>query len=188
MPTADMKLGDLLGVDGLDDNAVRAALANHVISPIKVAKIPVTALSTGEKDTGFDLPTKGIVLDVFVDVTTAEATGSTKTIDVGLLSSESGGDADGFLDGVVDSAIAVVGPEVAATDGSNQNYFAAAPKLGALLRQGDLGGDAAGTSAALIKKAHILNGTAKSLTYTLGSTHTELVASIYVVYCDFGNA
>src|SRR3990167_1491907 len=66
----------------------------------KVLKVPIAAgLTTGAKDTTVDLPTKGIVLDVFVDVTTAESTGSTKTIDVGLLASESGGDADGFLDG-----------------------------------------------------------------------------------------
>ena len=43
----------------------------------------VTAKTTGGKDTTIDLPTKGIVLDVWVDVTTLEATSGTKTI-VGL--------------------------------------------------------------------------------------------------------
>jgi hypothetical protein len=187
MPSPGTNLGTLLGVDGTDDNAIRLALQSEVISPFKVVKIPVTALSTGEKDTGVDLPTKGIVLDCFVDVKTAEATASTKTIDVGLLSSESGGDADGFLDGAVDSSIAVVRGSITVTDGTNQNFIAAAPTLGALLRTGELGGDAAGTAAALIKTPHVLNGTAKSVTYTLGATHTELVADIIVIYCDLAN-
>lgn len=185
MPVNKNRMSRLLGVDATDGNAARVGLEGTPMVPIKVAKLAITDLTTGENDTGFDLPTAGVVFDVFVQVTTAEATATTKTIDVGLLASETGGDADGFLDGVVTSAAGVVGPEVSATDGTNQNYFAAAPKLGALLRQGSLGTDAAGEAAALIKKAHILNGTAKSVTFTLGSAHTELAGNIYIVYCDF---
>lgn len=179
------RLADLLGTDPSDGNAVRQGLAALAISPMKVAKVPILDLGTGAKDTGFDLPVKGIVYDVFLDVKVAEATASTKTVDVGLLAGETGGDADGFLDGAVDSAIAVVRGTIVVTDGTNQNFIAAAPTLGALLRSGALGTDAAGEAAALIKTPHVLNGTARSLVYTLGSAHTELVADIIVVYCDF---
>jgi hypothetical protein len=179
------RISELYGVDASDPAAIRVgAMAEPAFGIVKAAKVAIGAVSTGEKDTGFDLPTKGIVLDVFVDVTTLEATATTKTIDVGLLSSESGGDADGFLDGASTAAAAVVRGSITVTDGSNQNFIAAAPTLGALLRSGVLGTDAAGESAALIKTPHVLNGTAKSLTYTLGSTHTELVGAIYVVYID----
>jgi hypothetical protein len=187
MALSKNQIAKLLGCDPNDDNAIRAALLPFN-NPFKVAKLPITALSTGEKDTGYDLPTKGVVQDVYLDVTTAEATGSTKTVDIGLLSSESGGDADGFMDGGVDSSIAVVRPSITVTDGSNQNFIAAAPTLGALLRTGSLGTDAAGEAAALIKTPHVLNGTAKSVTYTLGSTHTELVAVIWIVFIDFSHA
>ena len=136
----------------------------------------------GEIDTGYDFVKGDVILHTYVNVSVAEATGTTKTVDVGILSSESGGDADGFLDGVVTSAIGTVGPSATATDGTNQNYFAAAPKLGALMRVGDLGGDAAGTAAAMIPIPWICDGTAKSLTYTIGSTATELEAKGYVIF------
>lgn len=136
--------------------------------------------AAGETDTGYDFKKGDVILGACVDVQTAEATAATKTIDVGLLSTEAGGDADGFLDGVVTSANAVVQGDIVATDGVNQNYIAAAPKLGALLRSGLLGSDLAAEAAALIPRPHVCDGTAKSLTYTLGAAHTELVAKGYV--------
>jgi len=58
-------------------------------------RIPFTK-KTSEYDTGIDLPAGAIVRDAIIYVGTNVA-GS--TIDVGMLSSESGGDADGFVDG-----------------------------------------------------------------------------------------
>lgn len=137
----------------------------------------------GEIDTGYDFKKGDLVFpQCSVRVATAEATGTTKTVDVGILSSESGGDADGFLDGVVTSATGVVTLTVTATDGTSQNFIAAAPKLGALLRAGTLGGDAADTAAALIPAPWVCDGVAKSLSYTIGSTATELVAKGYIVF------
>lgn len=177
-------LEHVIGADPTDSKAVRAALRDSKICNYKVAVIPVTALSAGEKDTGFDLPTKGIVFDVFVDVKTAEATATTKTIDVGLLAAESGGDIDGFLDGAVDSAIAVKPGALPVTDGVSINFFTAAPTLGVLFYDGLLGADAAATNGCVTRRPHVLNGTARSLVYQLGSAHTELVADIWVVYVD----
>lgn len=180
-------LSRFLETDASDANAITAALRQSgmaALAPIKIAELSIFDRGTGEKDTGFDLPTKGVVFDVFVDITTLEATATTKTIDVGLLASESGGDADGFLDGASTAAAATVRGSATATDGTNQNYFAAAPTLGVLLRTGSLGTDAAGEAAALLKTPHVLNGTAKSVSYTLGSAHTEVVGNIYVVYAD----
>lgn len=140
------------------------------------------ARAAGEVDTGYDFKKGDLIMHACVKVETAEATAATKTIDVGLLSSESGGDADGFLDGVVTSATGVVGVDATATDGTNQNFIAAAPKLGALLRTGLLGADVAGEASAVIPRPHVINGTAVSLTYTLGAAATELVAKGYVVF------
>lgn len=192
MPTTDQynRLRRLLGVEPTDPDAMVAGLTQLGLVGLPIVKIlPIKRVqATTETDTGFDLPTKGIVWDVFLDVVTAEATAGTKTVDVGLLSSESGGDADGFLDGAVNSAIAVVRGSITVTDGTNQNFIAAAPTLGALLRSGVLGTDAAGEAAALIKTPHVLNGTAKSVTYTLGANNmTEFVGNIIVVYSDFAS-
>lgn len=181
-------LRKLLGVEPTDPDAMAAALSQLGLVGLPIVKvIPVRRVAaTTETDSGVDLPTKGIVWDVFLDVVTVEATGATKTVDVGLLSSETGGDADGFLDGAsVATTAGIKRGTITATDGTNQNYVAAAPTLGALLRTGLLGSDAAGEAAALIKTPHVLNGTAKSVTYTLGSNDfAELVANIIVVYSD----
>ena len=188
MPTiANNRISEMYGVDATDPNAIRVGqMQEPALGTVKCVALPITSRTTGEKDTGFDLPTAGIVYDCFVKITTLEATATTKTIDVGLLSSETGGDADGFLDGASTAAAATVRGTATATDGTNQNYFAAAPAptLGALFRTGSLGTDAAGEAAALLKTPHVLNGTAKSVTYTLGSEHTEVVGTIYIVYID----
>jgi hypothetical protein len=166
------RAGQMLGVDASDDNAVRRALESVVIGGVKVARIRVNDLGTGEKDTGFNLPSNGIVLGCFLDVDTAETTGTTKTIDVGMLSSESGGDADGFLDGVS-----------TATAGAVKGTLASAGQtLGVLLSVDESG------AGVLVPEGYLLDGVPNSVTYTLGSAHTELVAYIVIVYIDFQNS
>lgn len=156
-------------------------------SGLQIKKIPVADLTANVKDTGWDLPANSIVLDVFVHVTTLEATATTKTIDVGLLASESGGDEDGFLDGGITSAAAVVRGGVTVTTGSNTKFFAATPTRGAFLADHQAGSDVDQDEGVYREKPHIATAvTAKSVTYTLGSAHTELVANIYVVYWLFG--
>jgi hypothetical protein len=159
----------------------------HIESGLQLARYRIggdgPGLLTGSvKDTGLDFAAGDVVMGVFVQIHTAEATATTKTIDVGILASESGGDEDGFLDGAVTSATGVVTVAATATDGTNQNFWAAAPILGALLRNGLLGGDVAGTAGVMIPVPWVCDGTAKSLTYTLGSDHTELVADIFVLF------
>lgn len=151
--------------------------SGHLTVVQRVASLPGT-----EVDTGFDFKKGDIVKHVYVRIYTAEATGTTKTIDVGILSSESGGDADGFLDGVVTSATGTVTATASATDGSNQNFWATAPKRGALLYSGRLGTDAAGDAGAIIPIDWVCDGTAVSLTHTVGSAGTELDADIVIEF------
>ena len=120
----------------------------------QVAVIPFAIGDTtaaAETDTGFDFPTASAVLpNPMVRVTTADAT---ETIDVGLLSSESGGDADGFIN-ALDVASAVL---VKAT------LLASGDTMGALLSVLDSAN--AGDDA---PEAHIVTGAAAtSITYTL---------------------
>ena len=59
--------------------------------------IALTANADGsETDTTENLPAGCIVREVTLEVTTAEATGGTKTLNTGIAVGEAGGDADGF--------------------------------------------------------------------------------------------
>lgn len=117
--------------------------------------IPVTAPADGsETDTGYDLPADGVIVDAYLIVDTAEATGGTTTLDVGLLSSESGGDADGFFDAIECSAAGFVVPSLA-SGGQTK---------GALLRADESG------AGVLVPEPHSLASvTAKSVSITAGS-------------------
>lgn len=137
---------------------------------IKLKKIPLTAAThgTGSAVDTETLPTAGLVIDAWVDVTTAESTGGTKTLDVGLKAGETGGDADGFLDGVSTAATGIV-------QGSCAN---AGVTRGALLRE-----DVSGATV-YAPKSHKLNGTAKTIVVTSGSAFTEFAGTLYVLYYD----
>lgn len=101
-----------LGVTGSGPNEINIDRNNRH----QVAMIPFSiadSVAATEKDTGFDLPVGAMVLpDAGVFVQTLEAA---KTIDIGLLSSESGGDADGFMVAIPVSAAGAVLAKSAST-------------------------------------------------------------------------
>jgi len=136
----------------------------------KVKKISITSTPTGaEQDTTWDLPAKCAVLGVFVDVTTAEATGTTKTLDVGTLSSDSG-TADGFLNGI----------SVATTGLKKGTLASAGQTLGSLLYVDE------GGTGELVPEMSIAPGSV-SVTYTAGdSDWAEFRGDIYIIYIEIG--
>lgn len=156
----------------------------------RVHKIAIATAPTGaEQDTGFALPAKALLLDVFLDVTTAEATGTTKTMNIGLLSSQSGGDADGFAIGVSVATIAMVRPGPAITVGASESYvssFTRGPFLtaGVQIDGTDLDGDV-GT---YFEKPFATNSVvAKNVSFTAGSSNwVEFRGAIYLVYVELG--
>lgn len=106
-----------------------------------------------EKDTGFDLPAGAFVLPHCGVLTKVADSGI--TIEAGLYSSESGGDADGFIDAV--SVASAVLAKVAITNGSNT--------LGALFEVQD-----SANAGDLTHEAYPITGAAAvSVTYTLSS-------------------
>jgi hypothetical protein len=152
-----------------------AVLAGKLVMPsgaaLVVKKLEINAAPTGaEQDTGWDLPAKAIVLDVWVDVRVAEATGLTKTLDVGLLSSESGGDTDGFLASV----------SVASTGLKKGTLASTGQTRGALLYA-----DESGTGG-LVPEPHVV-GTARSVVYDADSNDwVEFRGDIYILYLELG--
>ena len=136
---------------------------------LRLARIPVSCATTGERTYGFTFPVGSIVQNVYLDVNTREQTASNKTIDIGLLSSETLGDADGFLDGVSTASVGAVQGSTA--------IGAAARTLGVLLLDGST------ASADLSRKHHIVRGSnAVTLSSTVAEVQTELVADIVVQY------
>ena len=137
--------------------------------------------AAGETDTGFDFRAGDVIMTAWVDTQTLEATQATKTVDVGLLSSESGGDADGILDGVSVAAAGVTVGKTTITTGSNTK-FAATTTRGALLEDFQAGTDVDKDEGMAYRKEHVCDGTAKSLTYTNGGAFTEFVGKGYVLF------
>jgi len=165
-----------------------AALNNR----IKVKKIPFTA-STTEKDTGWDLPDTAVVLDVLVEITTAEAG---ITMNVGLLSTEAGGDATGFLNGIDVGSTGIMAGTLSVTKatGVNENYISAvANTRGAFLSllEFELGSDTAGDHGfcAYDKRVHpAAKVTAKSVSYTHSAGASAVKGNIYIIYFDLAEA
>lgn len=129
--------------------------------------IPFFGADNGEEDTGVDLAANLLVTDAWVDITTAD---SGATISVGILASESGGDADGFLATASVASAAVVGTAPSVTAGTAESFLAASD-IGALLGTFLAGTNVATDVGTWVKNAgHKTDGTAKSITYTGSAT------------------
>lgn len=164
-------------------NAVADLSVNGGLMKVKVIAL-TAAGDTSENDTAWDLPAKSIVHDVLLDVTTAETTATTKTIDVGLLSSESGGDANGFAVGISTAATGLVRPQATVTAGGSETYFASTTR-GALLSTFLAGSDAATDVGTNYEFPHLSTAvTAKSVSWTAGEAQTEFAGSLIIVYSE----
>lgn len=119
-----------------------------------------------ETDTGLDFVAGQVVTDAFLRVITAD---STETLDVGLLSSESGGDADGFL------ALASVG-----TAGTVKGSLLGTDTLGALLKVDTNG------STVNVPEGHVV-ATATSIVLTLSTGSDTAEGFVYLPYLNIKN-
>lgn len=151
---------------------------------IKLKTLPVTIVaSTDEQDTGWDLPAKSLILDVWLDVTTKEDTGTTKEVDVGTLSGDSG-DADGFLDGVSVAAAGRISTD-AVISGTGANAFWNTNKRGALLSVFQQGAAGDADNCGIYARIPCADAGSLSVTYTLAATNfAELVANICILYVE----
>lgn len=171
---------DLTGItaDGraIGLNSVSSSVGRILIDPNRSSQlvgIPFGASDAAEKDTGLDLPSNCLITaqDVALRVTTTDAT---ETIDVGLLSSESGGDADGFIAAasVANSGFVALLPTI--TDGATIDWTGATT-IGLLLASAITGSNAVATCGGFQSKNYRTDGTAKSITYT-GSSGSDTAA------------
>lgn len=149
-----------LEVDELDqlDLSLVGARKKYVKSALTIAA------NATANDTTIVLPARCVVTGAYIDVQTAEVTGATKTINIGIKS----GDEDGYLVGIDVSSIGL-------KKGTLSN---GAQTLGALLSVDE---DGAGT---LVPEGDVANGGA-TVVYTFGSDDfSELVANVIVEYIE----
>lgn len=138
---------------------------------VRSLRAPISTATFGvERDTGLDLPVGAVVKNVYVQVTTREITATTKTISVGILSSELAGGTNAFL-AAVTTASAGLWTGI-------QGNSATSGAFGSLLTE-------VSTVSALVRRNHIVRGAAQSLAYTLNSAHTELVGTIVVEFDQY---
>jgi len=180
----DVESGGSLKIAGTAVTATAAELNAIDISAVgalvKVKKIAVAAGDwSTETDSTWDLPAKSLVLDVFIDVTTTQGG---KTVDVGLLSSEAGGDANGFIAAASLATAGIVRPGVVLDVGSA--YFDTTTR-GVLLRHFVQGANADDRGLYATMPHASTAVTAKSVSYTT-STAITAVFNIYIVYVELG--
>lgn len=144
----------------------------------KVMIFPIVSNTGGtEVDTGLDLPYKAHVYDLATEVTTLDAT---ETLNVGILSSETGGDADGFLVGVDVGATGFIKPFVN-TAGSAETYVSLST-FGVLMGPAVVGTNADQDDGMPRGWGHVVNGASgQSISYTPSSSDT-LVGYVYVYF------
>lgn len=125
------------------------------------------ATTTAETDTGIDFLADTMIHDVRVEVVT---TASAKTLDVGLLSTETSGDADGFRDAVLLTTAGYVADTGVVTAGTTIDWTATST-YGALLYKSIAGSDAVASGGGRSYLGHVVtSGNAASLTYSQSST------------------
>jgi hypothetical protein len=144
----------------------------------KVMVFPIVSNTGGtETDTGLDLPYKAHVYNCAVEVTTIDAT---ETVHVGILSSETGGDADGLLVGVDVGSTGFVKP-FTNTAGSAETYVSTST-FGVLMGPAVVGTNADTDVGVARGWGHVVNGSSgQSISYTPSSSDT-LVGYGYVYF------
>lgn len=137
---------------------------------VRTVKTRITGVggAFAAETTLFTLPAKAVVQTVYVDVITLEATGATKTIDVGTAGTSN--DPNGYIAGVSVAAAGVFRPV----------YTNAAVTAGILLSDDEDG------SGALVP-THDESAGGDPVTASPGAADfAELVADVYVVFCELG--
>ena len=122
--------------------------------------------TTNEIDTGIDFLQKTFVSDVRIEILTT----SIGTMDIGLLSSETGGDANGLRMNLSLASSGFIKDTAVITNGSTTDYTPAST-YGALLVTALTGTDATGDTGGKSYLGHIVDKTnAKSLTYSVNTS------------------
>lgn len=184
--TSDMYV-DLLVVDTVGgysawvkkfSPSMRTITIDETVGKVHKGAIWMTPTTTDETSTGITFAQNTYIHDVFLEVITAVAS----TVDVGLLSSGTTGDADGFRKGVVFTTTGFVKDTGVVTAGTTID-FTAASTYGALLYTAITGSDAVAAGGGRSYIGHVIEKTQTGvLTYTsYVSTARALIHYVFSV-------
>jgi hypothetical protein len=163
---ADEK-GNVAFIPGLTPNDHTVRLNREGVDKVLIAPFLFNSGGT-EVDTGLDFPLNVLVKDVMIEVVTLDAT---ETLHVGILSSETNGDADGFLVAVDLATAGFIRPWVI-TDSTTEDFITT-PYYGALMGKGSAGTSAANDFGQSGGFGHIVSGSnGRSLSYTPSTSDT----------------
>jgi hypothetical protein len=169
-------LGNTAFVSGLTENDHVLMLDRSGAEKCMVAPFVFNAGGT-ETDTGLDFPVNSYIKDFLVEVVTVDAT---ETLGIGLLSSETAGDADGIAALVPLDNAGFLKP-YSITDGATEDYVGAT-YWGALMGIGSTGTNTANDFGQSGGPGHVVSGSnAKSLVY-IPSTSDTAAGYIYVFF------
>lgn len=162
-------------IDAMNWREVAQDLADIVVPRWRVERLPIVA-SAAAQDMSMVLAAGSVILPgAFIYVATAEVTGTTKTVDIGI----SGGDEDGILDGVSVAATGTIIGKPTFTVGSNETYYASST-VGVLVAT-KLAGSNLATDVGTYHEAPYVCTAATTICYTLGSNNfAELFAHLYL--------
>lgn len=143
--------------------------------------LPLVYNDNSETSAKFEIPV-GMVLDPNFMWLIVDTLDSTETITVGILSTEAGGNAAGFINGysIATAGTYRVADMYTCTDGSSQNYISA-NYIGAFFFGGLAGGNAADTSGIMALKSHRGDGTAKTISYTCSAGSDSFVGRLVFI-------
>lgn len=154
-----------VSVSNRGSGITKEVVRKHRVIPISYAD------GTSENATGFTFPDACLIHNVYVHVLTAEATGTTKTIDVGTQGTSN--DPDGFIAGV----------NVASTGLKRPTLATGSETVGALLTVES----EAGATDATIREPNVSAG-GDEVSWTPGSADfAELKAEIIIEYDEIKN-
>ena len=120
-----------LGVMG-GSNKSLAQILSALSNRRKLLAVPYSTNSTSETDTGYDIPKNLTIVDCWILVNTAA---SSTTMKAGILSSETGGDAIAFLNGISVASVGIAIPTKQNTTGPSTNTVG--DKLGITIKSAD---------------------------------------------------
>lgn len=139
--------------------------------------LPFAASNTTEVDTGFALPKNSVIYpwEMFILVDTLN---SGKTIDVGILSTESAGDANGFIAGLSLTTAGMIKPSNTLTQGTNAHYISATTWGVLFMAAACMGANTAEQNAVPLFTPYICATSPCHISYTTSSADTVSVGRI----------
>jgi len=141
--------------------------------------------ATTVQDTGLNIPADLMITDASLFIDIADAT---ETLDVGLLASETGGDEDGFLDGMLLTTAGPLSSDQIITVGGTQDHFLETNGVrGVLLATSVLGANTSDKPGGETRIPHLTDGTATSLTYTHSTSDVGFGFIILTYEKSFGS-